>query len=290
MLYTIKNQEITVTVSDLGAELTSVKGKEGCEYLWQGDPALWGDHAPLLFPICGRLEEGRYTYEGKNYEMKLHGFARHSVFRVVAVEEELLRLTLSANEETKSIYPFDFELTVEYRLCGSKLLSDITLKNTDNQILPATIGLHPGFNVPLDQGSFEDWRLEFDPPCTPNAFLLSDRCFLLGKEEAFPLENGTTLPLRHSMFDHDAIFLNRVSHKITLCSDRSQRSVQFSFPDMPYVGLWHVPHTEAPYVCIEPWCGMPSYEGEVDDFSKKRDLFHLEPDQTQEFHYSLTFN
>lgn len=289
MLYTIKNQEITVTVSDLGAELMSVKSKESCEYIWQGDPEFWKGHAPLLFPICGRLEEGYYTFEGKQYEMKLHGFARHSVFQAVTVEEELLRFVLSANEECKKIYPFDFELTVEYRLCGRELITNVEIKNTGDRVLPATFGLHPGFNVPLDRGSFEDWRLEFDSPCSPDAFLLSDRCFLLGGKEAFPLEKGTILPLRHSLFDHDAIFLSRMAQTVTLCSDKSERSVRFSFPEFPYLGFWHAPRTEAPYVCIEPWCGMPSYDGIVDDFSKKRDLFRLQPGQTKELHSSILF-
>ena len=289
MLFTLKSKELTVTLNDLGAEIVSAKCAEDCEYMWQGDPEYWAGRAPILFPICGRLFGGHYTYEGKEYEMNIHGFARHSTFEAKQTDDCNITFTLYSSEETKKIYPFDFELTVKYALCGNKLSSSITVKNTSDKVLPAAIGLHPGFNVPLDSGNFEDWYLEFDKTCSPDELVFTDTCFMTGKKKAYPLVDGKILPLRHSLFDIDAIFLSNTDNKVTLRSDKSDRYINFSFPEFRYLGVWHKPRTQAPYVCIEPWCGLPTFDGEIDDFSQKCDMFRLIPNDTKTLDYSIIF-
>jgi len=289
MVYTLKNEFLTVGISDLGAEIISVKNTDGCEYIWQGNEKYWAGQAPLLFPICGRLFGGKYTYRGKEYEMNLHGFARHSVFSAEMIGDNAIRFTLTQNDATLAVYPFDFTLSVEYRLTERQLLGGISVVNTGNTIMPFTVGLHPGFNVPLDNGSFEDWYIEFTEPCSPDHIKMSDTCFLTGKNEAFYLEEGKRLPLKHELFDNDAIFLSRNSSEICLRSKQSSRYVRFTAEGFPYVGFWHKPCSDAPYVCIEPWCGMPSYDGETDDFSKKRDMFRIEPTEEKKLSYSLIF-
>ena len=289
MLYILKNNEITVTISDLGAEIVSVKYARDCEYIWQGDPTYWTGQAPLLFPICGRLFEGKYTYDGKTFEMGNHGFARRSVFEAKQ-DNNSVTFTLKPNDDIKKMYPFDFELKVTYMLCSNTLSSSITINNTGDVILPAAIGLHPGFNVPLDNsGSFEDWYLEFENRCSPDELVFSDTCFMTGKKRALPLKDGKILPLRHELFSIDGVFMSNADRTVTLRSDKSNRYVKFSFPDMPYLGIWHKPRTEAPYVCIEPWCGLPAYDGVIDDFSTKCDMFRLIPGDKKTVNYSLIF-
>ncbi|MBQ8850099.1 MAG: aldose 1-epimerase family protein [Clostridia bacterium] len=289
MIYTLKNEFLTVQLSDKGAEIVSVKSADGCEYIWQGDAKYWAGQAPLMFPICGRLFGGKYTYDGTDYEMTIHGFARHSVFSSEKTCENRIRFTLTENAETLAVYPFKFELSVEYCLSDKTLFGGITVKNTDEKVLPFAVGLHPGFNVPLSEGGFEDCYIEFSEPCSPDKIGLSDTCFLTGKNEAFYLEGGKRLSLRHSLFDNDAIFLARNCTEVCLRSEKSDRYVRFTAEDFPYLGLWHAPRTDAPYVCIEPWCGLPSYDGEIDDFSKKRDLFRLVAGDKKELSYSLMF-
>ena len=99
MVYTLKNDALTVLVSDKGAEIISVKGTDGCEYIWQGDAKYWAGQAPLLFPMCGRLFGGKYTYGGKDYEMNIHGFARRSVFTVSEACDDFIRFTLTDSED-----------------------------------------------------------------------------------------------------------------------------------------------------------------------------------------------
>jgi galactose mutarotase-like enzyme len=145
------------------------------------------------------------------------------------------------------------------------------------------VGAHPGFNLPLGgEGCFEDWRLEFG--CKKDnvrRIIISKICYLL-REASVPFEHivdGKIIPLRHNLFDNGACFLENVCKKVTLCSDKSDRSVTVEYPDMTYLGIWHAPKTEAPYVCIEPWIGVPDYEGEPGDFAAKRDMIFLPLDE-----------
>ena len=289
MIYTLKNDIVEVKISSRGAELVSAR-RDGCEYVWQGDEKYWSGQCPILFPICGRLFGGNYTFEGKSYEMNIHGFARHSEFDVVSASDSVIVMSLRANESTLAQYPFDFMLTVSYILRDDVLLSEIRIKNEGDKTMPATFGAHPGFNVPLDNGSFEDWRIEFSFDCTPNELVFSETCFNTGKKRAFPLKDSCSIPLRQSLFDVDAIFLDRVSPIVTLRSDLSERSVTLIYSDMPYLGLWHKPRTDAPYVCIEPWCGLPTYDGITDDLSTKNDMFAIESGKNKTLEYSIIFN
>lgn len=289
MIYTLKSKNLTVSISTLGAEVVSVLCGGGCEYIWQGNAEFWTGQAPLLFPICGRLFGGKYTYGGKEYAMNIHGFARASEFSVLEADDSHIALTLTQNESTLSQYPFDFELTVSYTLDQNTLSSTVNIKNTSDKTMPAAFGAHPGFNVPLDNGSFEDWYIEFSEDCTPNELMLSDTCFNTGKKKAYPLVNSRIIPLRHSLFDIDAIFLDRVAPAVTLKSDRSDRYVTLRYPQMPYLGLWHTPRTEAPYVCIEPWCGLPAYDGVTENFETRNDMFHILSGKEKTITYEIIF-
>ena len=288
MIYTLKNDKITAELSSHGAEILSVKAN-GCEYIWQGNPEFWAGRTPILFPICGRLFGGKYTYEGKEYEMNLHGFARNSEFEVVKATDSYIEFKLSANEETKAMYPFDFTLNVSYTLDGNTIRSDALISNTGSCALPVAFGAHPGFNVPLDSGKFEDWYIEFGEDCTPDELVFSDTCFNTGMKRAYPLVDGKIIPLRHSLFNIDAIFMDRIASSATLKSDKSERFVTMKYEGMPYLGLWHKPRTEAPYVCIEPWCGLPSFDGKIDDMATKSDMFHIESGRQKTVAYEITF-
>ena len=208
MIYTLKNDQLTVEISDLGGEVQSVK-KDGCEYVWQGNPTFWASRAPLLFPICGRFFEAKYTYGGKTYEMGTHGFLRRSGLKLEKQSDTELVLSLAANEETKEQYPFDFSLTLTYTLFKNELKTLVSVKNTDQKTLPFAFGGHPGFNVPLDgKSEFSDWYLTFSEDCSPDELVFSDTCFVTGKKRPYPLIDSRKLPLSHHLFDIDGVFLS----------------------------------------------------------------------------------
>ena len=291
MRYTLKNELLTVEIDSLGAELVSVKRNScECEYIWQGDPAYWNGHAPHMFPICGRLWQETYSHRGVEYRMALHGFARKREFASEQISNTELRFTLCDDERTREIYPFAFALILTYTLNGERLDCRATIKNTGDEILPATFGAHPGFCVPLDgKGDFSDYYLEFSEPCSPDKMLFDEVVYASGKKRGMTLEDGKRIRLSHRMFDMDGVFLNRMASSVTLKADCTERSVTLTYPDMSYLGIWHAPKTEAPYVCIEPWCGFPGYAYTVEDIMEKADMFRIEPNAKKDVSYSITF-
>ena len=290
MIYTISNDKLTVGVCDLGAELWSVKSADGCEYIWQGDKKYWGDRAPTLFPICGKLCGGKYTFEGKEYNMGGHGFAKKLVFDKKEQSDSSITLSLSANEETKKVYPFDFTLEITYTLNGNSLSVEANIINTGDSILPATFGAHPGFNAPLSEGlTFEDYYFEFSEECYPNQLTILENAMFAGTTEALVLEDDKKLRLSHELFKIDGIFMNRIADEITLKSDKDTRFVTVKYSGFPYLGIWQEYADDTPFICVEPWCGLPDYEGLSRDIMKKNDMFHIKSGCEKRVSYSIIF-
>lgn len=288
MNYTIQNDYLTVSVADIGAELMSIQTKDGHEYLWQGDPKYWDGRAPIMFPICGRLFNGEYTYRGKTYTLPNHGFARKSKFTLKSASRSSVTLELLANEETMAIYPFNFSLSVTFSLNNNALSVKYEVKNTDSDTLIFSVGGHPAFNVPLDKGcKFEDCYVEFNKRCEAVRVDFSPTCFLTHNDKPYAENGFQRIDLRHDLFDDDAIFLYNVPKEITLASAKTARSVTMSFDGMKYIGLWHAVKTDAPYVCIEPWTSIPATDGIVDDLSTKEEMIHLPAGYTYKNGYTV---
>ena len=290
MNYTIENEALRVEIADRGAELMSIVGKKtGFEYLWQGDATYWASRATVLFPICGRLTDGKYTYEGKEYEMVLHGFSKLQTHRVVEQKADAITFELSATEETRAIYPFDFIFRVTYTLDGATVRTTLAVENAGKGDLPFSIGGHPGFNVPFVTGeSFDDYYMEFKCAKPTEKLIRSPTCYYTGKNEPFALRDGRFLDLKHSLFDNDAIFLEGMCNTVSLKSKKNDRAVTVHFEDMTHLGFWHKPKTEAPYVCIEPWHGVPAYDGKVDDFATKNEMMHLPEGKSYSTYFDIS--
>lgn len=292
MNYTIENEHLKVEIADKGAELMSIYGKKTkFEYLWQGNPEFWSGRAYVLFPICGRLTQGKYTLDGKEYEMNLHGFARKTTYTLVEQNKEDITFNIKSNEDTKKMYPFDFDFSIKYTLNGATVKTEMIVKNTGKVDLPFSVGGHPGFNVPLNDGNdFSDHYVEFEKKKNVEKLLFSETCYYTGKNESFPLEDDKIIRLKHSMFDNDAIFLANMDDTVTLKSKTGSRFVKVKYNDMTHLGLWHAPKTTAPYVCIEPWHGVPAIDNVVDDFSTKRELMRIAPNKTYTTFIDITVN
>lgn len=276
MKYLIENDFLRAEISSLGAELVSLINKSNdTEYIWQGDEKYWTGHAPVMFPICGRLCQGKYTYEGKAYELGGHGFARHSEFELTSASNDKITLTLKSNEQTKALYPFDFVFNITFALKNKTLTVSHNVSNLDNKNLIFTVGAHPAFNVPLGEGNFEDYFVEFDKSCDAIRLTFSEACLCDKKDPLFRQGGTKRIDLKHDLFDDDAIFLYNTAKKITLASEKSKKSVTLYFNDFKYLGLWHKPKSDAPYLCIEPWCGIPDDDGQIGDLNDKREMIKL---------------
>lgn len=295
MNYTIQNDHLRATFSTLGAELRSLVGASGTEYLWQGAEGYWGGCAPILFPICGRLCEGKYTYRGREYEMRLHGFARRSEFEVISQTENELIFALSENETTLAQYPFRFTLEIRHCLEGDRLTTTFRVLAKDEKGLIFTLGAHPGFNVPWNAGeAYEDYYVEFADGTPRYNLTFSENGLYTGIRVPQPMENGRRIPLSHDLFDNDALFLegevpfeNDGVHEVSLKSKKNNTTLTVRYTDMARVGLWKDNRTTAPFLCIEPWFGIPAYEGKIDDLETKEQMIHLEKDGVYEASYSV---
>lgn len=281
MLHMIENGQLRVTASSLGAQLWSIQDADGTQYLWQGDPKYWADRALTIFPYVARLWQGRYMMDGREYRMPIHGFAPESEFVLAEKTAQRMVLELCENENTLLQYPRRFAFRVIYALEGDTLCVTYEVQNRDERVMFFGLGGHPGFNVPLEAGKrFEDYHLRFSQPCRPVRVGFSDDCFVNGKDTPFALEGGCMLNLSHNLFDDDAIVLRDMAREVTLQPGQGGRSVTVSFPDMPYLGIWHWPRTDAPYVCIEPWRSLPAREGRITVMEEQEDLVRLEPGKT----------
>lgn len=291
MIITLKNDSLTLAVDTLGAQMTELCSSGGTEYLWNGDARYWRGRAPVLFPFVGRLKDGVHTVDGVMYPMKIHGFASVSEFAVTERTQERVTLTLTNNAATRESYPFAFEFSVGYALCGSTVEILYRVQNRDEREFSFGLGGHPGFRVPFAEGTeFSDYALRFAHPCTPERIGFSEDVLLSGCDAPYPLADNQTIPLTHALFDDDAIFLKNATCEVSLVSAKTRTSLTVSYPDMPYVGFWHKPKTDAPFVCIEPWLSLPGRHGVIEDFSHRSDLVRLAPGEQYENRWSITIN
>lgn len=288
MIYTIENEYLKIAVDTKGAQLQSVYSKKSeTEYLWQGDPAYWTGRAYNLFPFIGRMYNGIYSYQGKEYTIRSHGVARYNEFLLEENTGDKLVFLLKDNEETYKEYPFHFEYRVIFALTGNSLSVCQTAKNLDDKVMICGFGGHPGINVPFGKGQFEDYYLEFSQPTAVKQQLLSENKFMAEKTEAYALEDGVKLPLQHSLFDNDAVILENTSSCVIVKSDKESKVVKMRYDDFKYIGFWHACETDAPYVCLEPWSALPATEGKVDDLEQKKDMYHIASGDTASATFTL---
>ncbi|MFD2721959.1 AAA family ATPase [Hymenobacter monticola] len=278
--YTLESPTCRASFSAHGAELTSlVTLADSLEYVWPGDPAVWARHAPVLFPLVGRLPDDVYHYEGRDYKLPQHGFARDQEFAVLHHDATELAFRLQHDETTQAIFPFAFELTITYTLRDAQLTVRWDVRNpAPNQPLLFSIGGHPAVRCPLLPGeAFEDYYFEFDHPVTLERHLL--RGGLLTGATAPVLNHEQKLPLSYELFADDALVFKHYDFtNLTLRTHKSAHFVRFRFDGFPYLGLW----TKGPgagFVCVEPWHGVASAAGKPGELRDKEGIMTLEPGQ-----------
>lgn len=249
----IKNDHLIITISEKGAELQSINSN-GLEYLWQADPNYWGKHSPVLFPIIGELKDGKYIFDNKEYHLPRHGFARDKIFEAKQTADNSAIFTLHSNADTLAVYPFQFIFQVQYEIKQQTLYCSYIVQNVDDSDMYFSVGGHPAFKVPLnDKLQYEDYALEFNNDNTLQRFLL-DTGLTKTHTETIDLDDKK-LHLKPSLFYNDAIVLKHIgSDQIKLYSDKDSHGLIFRFEGFPYFGIWA--SKDAPFVCLEPWCGI----------------------------------
>ena len=279
---TISNDILEVEISTVGAELTSVK-KHDTELLWQSDKNIWARQAPVLFPICGGLRNDSFTFCGKDYKMPKHGFAKNADFSVEYEDGEKAVLLLASSEETKVIYPFDFEFRTVFSLIGNQIKIDYIIKNLTDGDMYFSVGSHEGYAC---KGGIESWRINFEK--YEDLYSNNIECGILSENKTLFGKNTKIFPLRYEYFSSDAlVFLDLKSRKLTLENEKTAQKISVDFDGFPYLLLWTI--QDAEFICIEPWCGIPDFVGESLDFSEKKGIIRLKKGEKTSRTHKITF-
>jgi len=286
MQYKISNEYIKIEVIDFGAELCSLQKKnEDLEYIWQGDKRYWNRHAPILFPIVGKLLDDEYSYKNKIYSMTQHGFARDSLFELFSLENDSICLKLESSESTMKIYPFEFALYVTYTLVQSSVNISYKVVNKSDENIYFSIGSHPAFNWPLTYENKNEYYMEFQK----TEFLERLPLTLTGiskQKKILNLDNNK-LYLTEKLFEEDAIVIQNLENKIiTFKNTQDKKFIELTF-DGFYLGIWSKP-TGAPFVCIEPWHGLADFTTHNKKIEEKIGMINLKKNKTFKTYYKIS--
>lgn len=290
MKITLENGGAKAVILDKGAELRSLD-INGRELMWRADPAFWGKSSPVLFPMIGSLRGGKTLINGKEYAITKHGFARDNVFAFVMTEKNSAVFGFSSNEETKKSFPFDFELYLRYTLYSDCLEIKYTVTNTGNEPMPYCIGAHPAFACPNEDGAeFSDYSIVFEQPETVKSPTMNLETRMWGDNDRIERLNGSDeFRLAYPLFDNDCVYFDTIRSKsVRLISGKSGKGVRIAWTGFETLGVWTPDHKNAPFVCIEPWCGCDDYDTDDGVFEHKRGIQIAAPGETKEYSVNIS--
>jgi len=287
MQYNISNDFIEVTIKEHGAELCSLKkANDSLEYMWQGNKKYWNRHAPILFPIVGKLLDDEYIYENRTYKMNQHGFARDMIFELFKKSDDSICFKLQNSKDTLEIYPFKFELYLTYTLVNNSLEISYKVINKSKKDMLFSIGAHPAFNWPLENENKNSYHFEFNDTKVLERLPLKKQG-ISEKVELISLENST-LTLNEALFKDDALVIQNLKNKeINLKSSKNSRYIKMAFKGFPYLGLWSKP-TGAPFICIEPWHGVADFIGHNKKLENKKGIITLAKNEIFRSSYTIS--
>jgi galactose mutarotase-like enzyme len=291
----IQNDKICATIDLHGAELTSLK-KQGSEeeLIWTADKDYWGRHAPMLFPIVGKVWNSEYRVGDKIYRLSQHGFARDLNFTALCQDSDSVVLALESNDDTLKVYPYKFRIEATYRLEENTLVVEWRIKNPGSETMYFQIGAHPGFNYrDFDKNDFIHGYFRLIQAEEPVSRLiigqLTPEGYRSDNAGMIELDSDAMLPITPGLFAADALVLEEHQIDQVILYDKDCTPyIALETEDAPVWGLWSPPGKNAPFVCIEPWmgrCDCHGYEGSIEgrDYINK-----LEPGKSTAFTYRIT--
>lgn len=286
-LVTISSGALTARINPLGAELWSLIDAAGAEYMTDADPAFWGGHAPLLFPVVGSLAGDVFRHHGQTYALPRHGFARRAQFEVVEAGLSYALFRLVDSPETREVYPFAFALKMAFALEGTSLHMAATVSNRGDEPMPFSFGYHPAFAWPLPDGGAKEGHVirfaEEEP--APVRRVGKGHGLVLPEKEATPVK-GCELALSPDLFVADAVIWDELaSRALSYVSSHGTR-LDIAFPDTPQLGLWQVPG--ARYICIEPWAGHADPLGFDGEITQKPAIILLPAGESRSFRMDVS--
>lgn len=249
-------------VPERGGIVTSLK-LLGEELLFMNQETLHNPQAnirggiPILFPICGQLENGEYELDGQVYQMKNHGVARNHPWQILEIHEsdELsITLGLKSNDETKRSFPFDFELIFRYELQEDALIIHQDYRNQSNRPMPMYSGFHPYFAT-----SCKSIDIQTD---ATRYFDYNDMSI---KEYAGSFD--------FEQLKESVVLLDTREPRVSFPLPEINRRVTIEYdPIFRYMVIW----TEqgSPFMCVEPWMAQ------TDEMNRKQELVFVQPNES----------
>lgn len=192
---------------------------------------------PILFPICGNLPDNTYTYQGKQYSLKQHGFARDlpwDVTNQVTQDKASLTVVLNSNEQTRAVYPFDFELAFTYQMQGNILEVQQNYTNKSSEPMPFSFGFHPYFAIS------DKTQLEFEIPSSE----YQDQ-----KTKEMHSFNGN---FDFNRDEIDVAFKQLTSQSASVTDHSRKLKLTLDYDDaFPILVFWTLKGKD--FYCLEPW-------------------------------------
>ncbi len=279
----LKRGAVSAKIITKGAELKSLV-VNGRELMWRADPAFWGKTSPLLFPMIGTLKGGKTLIDGAEYSITKHGFARDFELTAEEISEGTALFSLTQNDTTKAMFPFDFRFTVRYTLTEDGIYVSYGVKNNSGTEMPFCIGAHPAFAC---DGGMTDYHLEFsenETAAVPN-YNLETGLHEEHNRREMPI-SGNVLPLSHEMFYLDVCYFDKLKSRSVKLLHKDGTGVRVDFADFTSLGVWQA--KDAPFLCIEPWCGSADFDDCTGVFCEKRGIEIAKPNEEKTFSYSIS--
>lgn len=291
-MVTLENNWLTINIDSFGAEMQSViDRKTGYEFIWQADEEYWGRHAPVLFPIVGRLKNNQYEYKGKTYEMTQHGFARDSEFKVEEVTENSVVFSLKDTEATLEAYPFKFILYVKYLLHQNNVTVTYEVVNpSTTDVMYYGVGGHPAFNVSkeFEGDTFDQVSFQLEPKEEYTWIPLSEDGLL--KANQMQPKSAHEPKVTHETFKDDALVYEiDAQTEMVLRDQTNQVEIRLKPSRMNYVGVWSPYPKRASFICLEPWAGLADTTDASGQYDEKLGINELGPNEKMTHDYTIEF-
>ena len=295
MIIEVKSDQLTVQFITLGGALSSIKDRDGIEYLWQGDATYWSGQAPVLFPICGSLREDTAFYshaDGTETKGSIprHGLVRKNEFELVNQTENSVTFAIEDDENTYQNYPYHFRLEITYLVTGKTVRTQYKIFNKEtSKVMPFFIGGHPGFNcLLLDDEVYEDYYLEFEKEETCSVPRPFPETGLLDFQDRSPwLVSQKEVDLSYDLFSVDAVTLDELqSRTIALRSRKHDKGLKVNFQEFPNLIIWSTLN-KGPFIALEPWSGLSTSLEEGDHLEDKKNVRLLEPGQVDQIGFDI---
>jgi galactose mutarotase-like enzyme len=271
-IYSIENERLSAKFRTQGGELIELFDKITQTHRLKQGTLFWSYYAPILFPIVGRSFNDTIRFQGKSFLIGKHGFLRKSLMKLHEHNAQHIAFQLESNSETLKIYPFVFQIFIEYTLEGRTLKNSYTLINKDEKNLSFQIGAHPAFHLHAFKNlDLENHYLEFSHNEKNIRYLINSDGYFTGETEIIPLENQK-LFLKDSFFEQDAIILKNIhSRNISLKNLKNEHGITVHLTSANvnnyHLGIWKP--VKADFVCIEPWAGCADPRDFYGDFTEK---------------------